>query len=133
MGVSIRITSTRRLTDVRKWFSYDPIDGTAVSGQTTEMYEIGGTVTGADPIPNRYYRDKPAWLPDRVEVSYDRADRGDWRMQRVTVRGHPLKADGSPGRRDVSRSWWDVEDEIPVWVAEFVTVNTPKDDPSTVV
>jgi hypothetical protein len=126
MSAQVTITSTRRLTDVRKWISYDPIDGTAVSKRCDESHEVNGDVNGAESIPDRYHS-KPAWRPDRVEATYIRTDRGDWHVQLVTVRGHQLKANGSPGRRRVQRSWWVTESEIPEWAAKFATTNLPKD------
>lgn len=126
MSVSITITSTRRLTDVKKWISYDPIDGTAVSKRCDETHEVNGDVTGAESIPDRYGRKLP-WLPDRIEAAYIRNDRGDWHVQLVTVRGHALNANGTPGRRRTNQSWWVTESDIPEWAAKFATTNLPKD------
>jgi hypothetical protein len=127
MSVSITITGTRRLTEVRKWIAYDTVDGTAISRRSDETHEVDGDVAGAESIPERYGRKLP-WLPDRIEATYIRNDYGNWRVQLVTLRGHALKANGTPGRRRTNQSWWVTEAEIPKWAAEFANTNLPKDE-----
>lgn len=106
-------------------------DGIATC-DVTDTHKIVATVTGADTLTRRYSSAKP-WRPHCISASYRRENGGPWYADAPHLTGFYVKKDGSPGQQPTDTNIWPDDPGAPAWVAEFVTVNTPKDDPSTVV
>lgn len=90
-------------------------------------------VEGAEPMPVPYYRSGGTFRPETLELGYGLDDGDSWTATNVRVSGSVLRANGTPGARSVSETFYGSElrpggtsrKAVPEWVTEAVDTYRP--------